>query len=109
MGHSVNGRNLVAMIGGWMIIKGIVNLVIGFSFENIITLLVSVGLAYLMLAKKPYMNYITAILLAAVVLAHIWGNIKSGAVLYIIEAIVDAVCVWQLVTNKDIKEHFGQN
>lgn len=109
MGHSVNGRNLCGIIGGWLVVKGIINLIVGFSFGNIITLLISAALAYLLISGKPFMNYVTAVIVAAVVIAHIFTNIKNGYVLYIIEAIIDVVCVIQLLVNKDIKEHFGQN
>lgn len=109
MGHSVNGRNLVGAISGWLVIKGILNLILGFSLGNIITLVVTIALCYLMISGKKFMNYVTAVLVAAVVLKNLGYNIKNVEILYLVEAVIDAVCVFQLVANKDIREHFGQN
>jgi len=109
MGHSVNGRNLVGIISGWLVIKGILNLILGFGIWNIIALVVTIALCYFMLTGTKYMNYVTAVLVAAVVLKNLGNNIKNVEILYLIEAVIDAVCVFQLVANKDIREHFGQN
>lgn len=109
MGHSVNGRNLVGMISGWMVIKGVLNLILGFGIGNIITLLVSIALGYLMLKSTPFMNYVTAILLFGVVIANIKNNIVNFEILYLIEAAVDVACGITLFVNKDVKEFFGQN
>lgn len=109
MGHSVNGRNLVGIIGGWLVIKSIINLILGFSFGNIVTLIAAAALAFLMLKGIPFMNYVTAVLVGAVVLKNLGYNIKNVEILYLVEAVIDAVCVVQLVINKDIKEHFHQN
>ena len=106
MGHSVNGRNLIGLMGGYFVIKGIVNLVLGFSFQNIVILCVFAALAYLMLQKKPMTNYITAALLAVIVLIHIKDNIVNFRVLYLAEAAIDCVCAFTLVANNDVKEYF---
>ncbi|WP_028509924.1 hypothetical protein [Ruminococcus sp. NK3A76] len=106
MGHSVNGRNLIGLCGVYFVIKGILNLVLGFSFSNIVILVVFAALAYLMLQKKPMTNYITAVLLVAIVLIHIKDNIKGFQVLYLAEAAIDCVCAFTLVANKDVREYF---
>ena len=106
MGHSVNCRNLIGLMGGYFVIKGIVNLVLGFSFQNIVILCVFAALAYLMLQKKPMTNYITAALLAVIVLIHIKYNIINFRVLYLVEAAIDCVCAFTLVANNDVKEYF---
>ena len=106
MGHEVNGRNLIGITGLWFIIKGILNLVLGFSFGNVVTLVLFAALAYLMLQKKPMTNYITAVLLVAIVLIHIKDNIKGFQMLYLAEAAIDCVCAFTLVANKDVREYF---
>ena len=106
MGHSVNGRNLIGLCGVYFVIKGILNLVLGFSFSNIVILVVFAALAYFMLQKKPMTNYITAVLLVAIVLIHIKDNIKGFQVLYLAEAAIDCVCAFTLVANKDVREYF---
>ncbi|MBR1749539.1 MAG: hypothetical protein IJ740_01475 [Ruminococcus sp.] len=107
MGHQVNGRNLVGLAGLWFIVKGVLNLILGFSFTNIVTLAVFVFLAYLMLQKKPTINIVTAIALVAIVLIHIKDNIVNFRILYLAEAAVDVVVAYILVFNKDVREFFG--
>lgn len=113
MGHSINGRNLCGIIGGYMVLKGIVNLILDFGFSNILMIAVSAGLAFGLIIGFKYMNFITAGFLVAMVLAHIMDNIKNiglnSHLLYLAEAVIDVVCAYKLITNIDIKEHFGQN
>ena len=109
MGHQVSGRNLVGLAGLWFIGKGILNLFLGFSITNLVTVVVFAFLAYLMLQKKPTINVITAIALVALVLIHIKDNIVNFRVIYLAEAAVDAVIAYILVFNKDVREYFGQN
>lgn len=113
MGHSINGRNLCGMIGGYMIIKGVVNLILNFGFTNVLMLAVSAGLAFGLIIGFKFMNFITAGFLVGMVLTHIVDNIKNIGLnvhlLYIAEAVIDVICAYKLLTNIDIKEHFGQN
>lgn len=113
MGHSVNGRNLCGIIGGYMVIKGVVNLILSFGFTNILMLAVSAGLAFGLIIGFKFMNFVTAGFLAAMVVAHIADNIRNigfnAHLLYLAEAVIDVVCAYKLLTNIDIKEHFGQN
>ena len=107
MGHQVNGRNLVGLLGVYFVIKGIVNLILGFSFGNIATLALFAVLAFLMLQKKPMTNYITAALLVVFVLIHIKDNIVNFRIIYLAEAAIDCVCAFTLVANKDVREFFN--
>ena len=109
MGHEVNGRNLIGVIGLWFVIKGVLNLVLGFSFVNVVTLVVFLVLIYLCLQKKQAVNIITAVALVAIVLIHIKDNIVNFRILYLIEAAVDVGCAYILVLNKDVREYMGQN
>lgn len=109
MGHSVNGRNLTAIISGWLILKSLLNLFLGFSLSNFITLAVALALGYLLITAKPYMNYVTAVLVAIPVVTNLWSNITGFHLLYLAEAVVDIICIIALFLNKDIKEFFGQN
>lgn len=54
------GGKWMSLIGAYMIVKGIVNLILGFSVGNIVTLLISGVLAFLIIKGVPYMNYVTA-------------------------------------------------
>ena len=64
------GGKWMSLIGAYMIVKGIVNLILGFSVGNIVTLLISGVLAFLIIKGVPYMNLAEGIidLIAAVVL-----------------------------------------
>ena len=53
------GGKWKTLIGAYMIVKGIVNLILGFSVGIIVTLLISGVLAFLIIKGVPYMNYVT--------------------------------------------------
>ncbi|MBR1384440.1 MAG: hypothetical protein IJ555_11635 [Ruminococcus sp.] len=113
MGHSVNGRNLCGLIGGYMIIKSILNLILSFGFANILMLAISAGLCFGLIISFKYMNYITAAFLIIMVLVNIKGNISNFGLnvhlVYLAEAVIDVICAWQLITNEDIKEFFNHS
>lgn len=109
MGHSVNGRNLCGIISGYLVIKCILNLILGFGFSNILHLVIAVAIGYVLISGIKYSNYVTAILVAFPVVANMKDNIANSRVLYIIEAVIDIVCIVELIINKDIKEHCKDN
>ncbi len=110
MGHSVNGRNLCGLIAGYMIIKSIVNIVLDHGFTNILMLAVSIGLGVCMLSRLKFMNYITAAVLAVMVIVHLKDNISNFGVnrhlIYLGEGVIDLICAYRLVADEDIKEFF---
>ncbi len=111
MGHSVNGRNLCGLIAGYMLIKGILNLILGFSFMNILILAVSVGLSFGMISSVKHLNKVTALFLAVMVVLNIKDNISNIGfnvhLVYLAEAVIDVFCAFQLVANQDIREFFN--
>lgn len=113
MGHSVNGRNLCGLIGGYMILKGVVNLILGFGFTNILMLAVSVGLTIGLVTSFKFMNFITAGFLIGMVIAHLKDNISNFGLnvhlLYIAEAVIDVICAYKLIFDQDIKEYFNHD
>ena len=58
------GKKWVFGIGLYLILKGVLNLILGFSVSNIIMLIVGVVALVLMLNRVPYINYIVAVFLA---------------------------------------------
>lgn len=52
------GKKWVFGIGLYLILKGVLNLILGFSVSNIIMLIVGVVALVLMLNRVPYINYI---------------------------------------------------
>ena len=109
MEEFTEGKKIACAIGVWLIIKGILNLILGFSIGNLLTLVVSVLLAALLLQGIPYLNYITAVLVGLVVLKNLGYNIRNFEVLYLVEAVIDVVCVVLLVANKQVKEYFQKD
>ncbi len=105
----MSGKNLVTGIGIWMVVKSLLNLILEFGFGNIIILVVAAGLAILLMANVPYANYVVAVLLGIVVLKNLPGNILSFQILYLLEAVVDVVCIVLLVAVKDVKDLFARN
>ena len=57
------GKKWVFGIGLYLILKGVLNLILGFSVSNIIMLIVGVVALVLMLNRVPYINYIVAVFL----------------------------------------------
>lgn len=54
----------------------------------------------------PYLNYITSVLLAIVVVKNLPYNITHFQILYLAEAVIDVVCIMILVANQEVKKHF---
>ncbi|MBR6872241.1 MAG: hypothetical protein IKN17_01900 [Ruminococcus sp.] len=113
MGHSVNGRNLCGLIAVYMVIKGILNLILGFGFMNILMLAISVGLGFSLIISLRYMNYVTAVFLAVNVVINLKDNISNIGfnvhLVYLVEAVIDVVCAFKLVADADIREHFNHS
>ena len=113
MGHSINGRNICGLIAVYMVIKSILNLILGFGFTNILMLAVSIGLGFSLIIALKYMNYVTALFLVVMVIVHIKDNITNIGfnvhIVYLVEALIDVVCAIKLVADQDIREHFNHS
>ena len=95
-----------AAIACWMVLKGLLNLILGFSAYNVVILAVSAGLGYTLIKGMSYMNIVTAVLLGVVARSHLWDNLTNARILYIAEAAFDVLCVVTLVLPKQMREHF---
>jgi exosome complex RNA-binding protein Rrp42 (RNase PH superfamily) len=102
------GQKIVLGVGAWLVIKSLINLVLGFGIGNIVSLIIAVILAALMIAGVPYTNYVTAVIVAVVVIKNLPYNISNAQIFYLIEAVVDIVAVVLLCASKDVKEHCGK-
>lgn len=100
------GRKIAGGIGLWLGIKACLNLGLVFSAENAIITLATSAIVYMFGLGVPYLNYITAGLLAIVVVKNLPYNITHFQILYLAEAIIDVICIVILVTNQEVKKHF---
>jgi hypothetical protein len=102
------GQKIVLGVGAWLVVKSLINLVLGFGFGNIISLVVVVILAAVMIAGVPYTNYVTAVIVAVVVIKNLPYNISNAQIFYLIEAVIDIVAVVILCASSDVREHCGK-
>ncbi|MGN0435484.1 MAG: hypothetical protein ACI4D8_02505 [Wujia sp.] len=100
------GKQMATAIGAWLVIKGLLNLILGFSLGNLLTLVISVVLAALLIIGTPYLNYITAGITAIVVLVNLPYNLSHFQIIYLLEAVIDIIAIVLLVSNADLKKHF---
>lgn len=107
MGDSSKGRTLATGIGIYMIVKSLINLVLGFSVSNLGTLVINGILGYAVMSGRKYYNIIVGAFLAVIALLHLKGNIDGRQWLYLAEGIADIACAAALVISKDIRSYFG--
>ena len=100
------GRKWVFGIGLYLIIKGALNLILGFSMSNLVMLIVSVVALVLMLNRVPYINYIVALMF----LMHVGSNISNlgSQWIYLLEGLLDLGAAAVLVFEKNVKAFFGK-
>ena len=104
------GKKWVFGIGLYLILKGVLNLILGFSVSNIIMLIVGVVALVLMLNRVPYINYIVAVFLAIMFLTHIGANLSNlgSQGIYLLEGLLDLGAAAVLVFEKNVKAFFGK-
>lgn len=104
------GKKWVFGIGLYLIVKSVLNLLLGFSASNLIMLIVSVVALVLMLSRVPYINYVVAVFLAIMFLMHVGNNISNfgSQWLYLLEGLLDVGAAAVLVFEKNVKAFFGR-
>ena len=106
-----NAKGICTGITIWCVIKVVINMLIGGGFDLVgLIVWAAIGLV-LISGKVPFFNYITAVILGAIALYHLPGNLTGlpGSLVYLLEAAVDIVCVIILCTNKDVKDYFPKS
>lgn len=105
--NNEKGRTLAVFIGIYLIVKAVVNMVIGGGFDLIGTVS-AVAMVFLLISGQKYMNYAVCLVLAITVADHIVYNLTNlpGTLIYVIEAALDLGCIVLLLAHKDIREHF---
>ena len=102
-----SGRKVCVMIGIYLIVKTILNMVLGGGLSILGIIIAAAEIAVLYIGIQ-YTNYIAAALLVLVALVHLPDNISniSSNWIYLAEGIADIACAAVLVTKSDVKEHF---
>ena len=107
MGSAEKGRSYTSAIAGYMIVKSILNLLLGFGMGNIISLVINVVLAAGMHKGVRLLNYAAAVFLTVVMLRHFKANFDGRQWLYLSEGVIYILCAAALVLSRDIRAHFG--
>ena len=98
-----NGKKMITVVGAYMILKGILNLILGFSASNLVSLL------FAMLKRIPYSQYVTAIFLALIFLVNLPANLSNlgSNWIYLVEGLLDVGAAAILAFHKDVKDYFA--
>lgn len=108
MGSSIDGKKICTVISAYMVIKSIVNLILGFSFVNIGMLVIHCALAYTLIKAIPQLNKVTAIFLVLICAVNVKDNITGHHLFYLLEGVIDCVSAYLLLANKSVKDYFSQ-
>ena len=105
--NNMQGRNIAIAMGVYIIIKAVLNMILGGGI-SILSLLWAVLLAVLLFMGFQYTNIGVGAVLFLGAVVHLPANISNFGSnwIYLIEGIIDIVCAVLLVTRNDIKEHF---
>lgn len=105
--NSYTGRNYAAFIGGYIIAKAILNMILGGGF-SVSDLLLGVGMTCMLISGLQFVNYVIAAILVIVAVKHLPDNISNigSNWIYLLEGIADIICAVLLCVQKDIKLHF---
>ncbi|MCQ2407556.1 MAG: hypothetical protein MJ065_03395 [Oscillospiraceae bacterium] len=101
-----NGQKLSIGVAVYIVIKQIVNSIIGgFGGLNFMILLagIAAGVCFYQGVKKS--NIVVAVLMMLVACAYLPGNIKNFQLLYLIEGVVDILGALLLAFHPDIRTH----
>ena len=106
-----NGKSICTGISIWLIIKVVINMLIGGGFDFVGLIIWAAICLVLISGKVPFFNYITAVIMGAIVIKNLPGNLAniSGSIVYLLEAAVDIVCIVLLCTNRDVKDYFPKS
>ena len=105
------GKTIVTFFGAYLIGKSVLNLILGFSMGNLISLGIAVVMAALWFFGVKYTNYIVTFILLFVVLWHLRTNLIElpGTWLYLTEGIIDTAIGFCTLFVPDIKAHFERD
>lgn len=103
--NNTSGRTFALVIGIYLVVKAVLNMILGGSFADIV-----IGIVYaaFLFSGLEFVNYAIALLLAVTVLRHIGYNISNlpGTLIYLIEAAADIAAAAVICLQKDVRAHF---
>lgn len=101
------GRNYVVVAGIYLIVKSILNMIIGGGF-NLGDIIFAVLATAAMYSGLEYVNYVVAVLIAIGVVKNLPYNFTHlpGSIIYLIEAVVDVGAILLIILKNEVKEHF---
>ena len=97
------GKKWVFGIGLYLVVKSVLNLILGFSGANIVMLILAVAALVLMLGRIPYIQYIVAVWLVLMFLVNLGGNLSN-----LLEGLLDVGAAAVLVFEKNVRAFFGK-
>lgn len=105
--NNPQGRVYVIIVGAYLIIKTILNMIIGGGF-NIGDWLFAVVAAAAMFSGLQYINIAVSVLLAITVVTNLPHNITHlpSTFIYLLEGVIDTAAIVLILVQKDVKEHF---
>lgn len=105
--NNQQGRTFVIIIGIYLVIKTVLNMIIGGGLD-IGGLLWNLILFAAMFTGLQYVNFGVAAVLAVVAVSHLPANISNFGSnwIYLIEGIIDIACAALLCFEFNIKDHF---
>lgn len=105
--NNIKGRNITIAISVYLIVKTALNMIISGDF-SLINLIMGFFAVVPLVFGTRYMNYVLSVIIAAIVLQNIEYNLTNlpSSLIYLIESVVDMVCVVILCVQKDVREHF---
>ncbi len=103
--NNEQGRTIALIVGIYFILKSVVNLVLGGGVMDII---ISAIEAVILYSGLMYANYVVAVLVAIVVVKNLVPNISNlgSNWFYLLEGVIDAVCVVIICVSENVKQHF---
>ena len=112
--NNSTGRNVSIDLGVWLIIKVVINSLIGgLDISGLIIAVIGIVLLYVGI---KYTNYVIAAALALVVIVNLPGNIGMifssdifKGLIYILEGAVDLIGAILICASANVREHFSNS
>ncbi len=104
-----HGKNIIIGIGIYLIIKGVLNWILGASLLTLIIPLLLAGILYFAVFEQA--NYAAAAVMILIALNYLPNNIRGlpGTWLYLAEGLIDFGAAAILIMSQDVKAYLKKN